>query len=385
MKHSTSLAILGLFFVSILMLSSGIVSAACEIVPYGGTAVIDGDNSEWDHTNTMATEEMYQAWWRPGDPGSMPLLSKFWMRYDCIDNVMYVLVMAEYKIVVEEDPDDEQVLIKLDGKIVIAPNPDPPKQFAWVGSDGTYADGWEASFPLGEGTYDFTMIHNNALDSEDEKQTAGLRDVEMCIDCDVISVELTSFEAYTCDQGIRIEWEVASEIDHAGYNVYRGESKDGEFIKINESLIVSTGVAAAGQYEFIDVGARGEHYYQLENVSLDGRGTLHGPIQVSGITDVAKNIDVPNAYSLSANYPNPFNPSTSISYALPVESEMQLYIYDVQGKLVKRLVNGIQTAGIHTVTWVGLNNSGEPVQSGIFIYRMTAGDFQKTGRMTLLR
>ncbi len=94
---------------------------------------------------------------------------------------------------------------------------------------------------------------------------------------------------------------------------------------------------------------------------------------------------IPTQYALEQNYPNPFNPVTSISYALPEQVDVTLNIYDIQGKLVQTLVKGNRPAGAYTVTWDATNSNGEPVTSGIYLYRMNAGDFTKTGRMTLLK
>ena len=126
-------------------------------------------------------------------------------------------------------------------------------------------------------------------------------------------------------------------------------------------------------------------FYKLQDVSLNGQNEWHGPIQITITSNVETSIDMPTDFDLAQNYPNPFNPVTTIGYSLPKASDMLLNIYDMQGKLVKTLVSGVQPAGFHSVAWDGTNNASELSPSGIFIYRMTAGDFQKTGRMTLLK
>lgn len=94
----------------------------------------------------------------------------------------------------------------------------------------------------------------------------------------------------------------------------------------------------------------------------------------SGITD---NV---HEYRLLDNYPNPFNPSTSITYSVPEEQIVELKIYNVQGKEVVQLVNDRQSAGIYKVRW---DASG--VSSGIYFYTISAGEFRQTRKMLLLR
>jgi hypothetical protein len=94
---------------------------------------------------------------------------------------------------------------------------------------------------------------------------------------------------------------------------------------------------------------------------------------------------VPQEFSLSQNYPNPFNPETEISYDLPKESHVKLSVYNIKGQRVKILVDKIQAAGHKTVTWDGTNEQGDRVASGVFFYRLEAGEFTATKKMVLLR
>jgi hypothetical protein len=90
-------------------------------------------------------------------------------------------------------------------------------------------------------------------------------------------------------------------------------------------------------------------------------------------------------YGLVQNYPNPFNPSTTINYQIPRAGHVDLSIYDVSGRLIKTLVNGDRSEGLHTVTWDGKDNMGVSVASGIYFYKMKSGQFVETKRMVLLR
>jgi hypothetical protein len=94
---------------------------------------------------------------------------------------------------------------------------------------------------------------------------------------------------------------------------------------------------------------------------------------------------VPDNYELSQNYPNPFNPTTSISYSLPNATQVRLVVYDLLGMPVRTLVNDVQEAGTYRVNWNATNDLGEQVPSGNYIYKIIAGDFTQTRKMTLLK
>ena len=96
--------------------------------------------------------------------------------------------------------------------------------------------------------------------------------------------------------------------------------------------------------------------------------------------------ELPKAYSLAQNFPNPFNPSTRIQFATPVKGHVSLKIYNVAGQLVKTLQNGVMDAGSHELTWDGSNNLGSNVASGVYVYKINAGDdYEKMKKMVLLR
>ena len=96
----------------------------------------------------------------------------------------------------------------------------------------------------------------------------------------------------------------------------------------------------------------------------------------------------PNETHLFANYPNPFNPETWIPYQLATDSDVRITIYDMSGKVIRRLVLGYQSAGYYTsrsraAYWDGRNAVGEPVASGIYFYTLTAGDFTATRKLLI--
>jgi hypothetical protein len=101
-----------------------------------------------------------------------------------------------------------------------------------------------------------------------------------------------------------------------------------------------------------------------------------------GVTEVAENLTepLPWAFNLQQNYPNPFNPTTAVSYQLSAVSKTKIAVYDMLGREVAVLVNGVQTPGRYSVTW-----DGSGVSSGVYLYRMEAGGFIATRKMVLTK
>ncbi|MFC1574097.1 SBBP repeat-containing protein, partial [Candidatus Latescibacterota bacterium] len=96
---------------------------------------------------------------------------------------------------------------------------------------------------------------------------------------------------------------------------------------------------------------------------------------------------IPEKYTLDNNYPNPFNPSTTISYAIPAgtSEHVSLKVYDLRGALVRTIVNEIGNPGTHSVVWDGTDESGNRVSSGVYIYQLKAGKFTGTKRMLFIK
>lgn len=90
-------------------------------------------------------------------------------------------------------------------------------------------------------------------------------------------------------------------------------------------------------------------------------------------------------FELFENYPNPFNATTVIRYALPHSSPVRLSVFNTRGQQIATLVDEKQTAGRHTVTWNGVDSDGKGMPSGIYFYQLQAGEFKHTGKMTLVR
>ena len=94
---------------------------------------------------------------------------------------------------------------------------------------------------------------------------------------------------------------------------------------------------------------------------------------------------VPGEFHLAANYPNPFNPSTTIEYTLQSSGEVTLAVYNLRGEMVKTLVSGVQNAGDYAVQWDGFDSHGAAAPSGVYFYRLTGNNQEMTRRMLLIR
>jgi len=131
---------------------------------------------------------------------------------------------------------------------------------------------------------------------------------------------------------------------------------------------------AAGSHELFSFEGKDVELVKVEAADNLGR-TLKSTISTKNI---------PTAFALLGNYPNPFNPATNIAFALPENGSVSLKIYNIAGQLVKSY-EGYYEAGNHTITWDGTNLNGENVASGIYFYRLLAGSFSATKKMVMTK
>lgn len=158
-----------------------------------------------------------------------------------------------------------------------------------------------------------------------------------------------------------------------GFNLYRSDLEDAGFMKLNETLLTRT------SYTDSNVSADLSYHYKLGLVFADQTEIMLGPISVTALRRP------PTTYALLQNYPNPFSHQTAISYQLPASVQTALRIYDATGRLVRTLVDAKQAAGYYSVSWDRTDSSGKEVRSGVYFYRLAAGDFTATRKMTPLR
>ncbi len=194
-----------------------------------------------------------------------------------------------------------------------------------------------------------------------------------------LPVELSSFTAIPGDDEVTLEWVTESETNNLGFNIYRSLSENGSYTKVNDKLIKGAGNSTFKNfYSFKDIGLSNglTYWYKLEDVSFDGRTTVHGPVVV---TPAAK--PVPEQYTLYQNYPNPFNAETVIRYALPKNGHVRLVIFDITGRKVDVLVDGDVSSGYHSTPW----NSGN-LASNIYVYQLEVdGKVVEARKMILIK
>jgi hypothetical protein len=115
--------------------------------------------------------------------------------------------------------------------------------------------------------------------------------------------------------------------------------------------------------------------------------TLDGGIAKLGSEDEEdpQAVNLPTEYRLGDAYPNPFNPSTTIEFDLPNPGQVTLEVYNIAGQKVQTIVDRPMNAGTHSVQWHGTDESGSPVASGIYLYRLTSGDYTENKKMILMK
>jgi hypothetical protein len=177
--------------------------------------------------------------------------------------------------------------------------------------------------------------------------------------------------------GVDLDWNDATETDFQCFRIYRGEEPG--FIPSEETLIIQT-IDSSYHDPLEDPWG----YYYLITV-LDHVGNESEPGAPQFVTGVPDQIIAAKTSLLGAS-PNPFNPSTAISYRLQRDEVVFLEIYDVAGRLVRTLVSGrAETAGEKTQAWDGRDNGGRVVPAGIYFVRLEAGDFSGVSRMTMIK
>ncbi len=180
---------------------------------------------------------------------------------------------------------------------------------------------------------------------------------------------------------MQIEWQSVLEQNLLGFNILRCDRRTRDLlIKINATLIAGRG-SGGGTYFYIDhaVEPGREYGYWLETVDLDGSVTRHGPVWITISTSR------PSHLVLEQNRPNPFNPRTTITFALPEASPVELLIYDAMGRPVRSFINGWRDAGAHSVEWDGLDDAGVASPSGAYFIRLRSGGETLTHKMVMIR
>ncbi len=189
-----------------------------------------------------------------------------------------------------------------------------------------------------------------------------------------LPVELTSFTVNKNNSKLMLNWTTATEVNNHGFEIERMMKND--WIKIG--FIKGQGNSTTKNiYKYEDDLSQsnftGIVEYRLKQIDFDGSYSY------SKILSINLDLSV-HEYSLSQNYPNPFNPTTTIGYSVPSNSYVSLKVYDILGNKVADLVNKQQDAGNYKVNFDAAN-----LASGLYIYKIQAGNFMQVRKMTLLK
>jgi hypothetical protein len=205
-----------------------------------------------------------------------------------------------------------------------------------------------------------------------------------------IPVELISFTSEVEEDVVTLFWQTATETNNSGFEVERSQlskvksQTDWERIGFVEGKGTTTEIQS---YSFTDKPEPGIYKYRLKQIDFDGSFEYSQEIEAEA--------KAPNVFSLEQNFPNPFNPSTTIRYSIPnviasgaKQSQMvTLKVYDILGNEVATLVNEEQTAGTYEVEF-NTSSSFRLVRnltSGIYFYQLKAGSFIETKKMIFLK
>jgi hypothetical protein len=187
-----------------------------------------------------------------------------------------------------------------------------------------------------------------------------------------VDVAITSFWGEFIEDAVVLHWQAQADASFDGFNVYRKCNGTTLFVQINDELIPP---ASEGTYTDGDVMPGNTYLYRIEALQGDG---------VFLSVDLTMSLP-PKALTLYQNFPNPFNPSTSIRCFIPVLSVVSLEIFDVSGQRVTTLINREKRKGYILIDWDGKDANGNPVSSGVYLYKLTVPKGTLSKKMILLR
>jgi hypothetical protein len=190
---------------------------------------------------------------------------------------------------------------------------------------------------------------------------------------DIIPVELITFTAETANGKVLLNWKTVTETNNKGFEIQRRtNNSDWTSVQFIKGYGTTTEMR---QYSFNDDIQNipgNQIYYRLKQIDFDGGYKFSKEASV-------QNTYVLN-YSLEQNFPNPFNPNTTIKYALPKAGMVTIKVFDLLGNLVKTLVNENETSGSHII-----NFDASGLSSGIYVYKIKSGEFSSSKKMMLMK
>jgi len=206
-----------------------------------------------------------------------------------------------------------------------------------------------------------------------------------------LPVELSNWCGYVSGGTIVLKWTTESEIENQGFIIYRRNKAQGEMSEIasfvqNTQLLGQGSTTEESNYTFTDLEVEVEqtYAYQLADVDYNGNVTTHFEIEVSIKDD--KDDTKNQIIKLHHPHPNPFNPFTHLSFSLWIESDqIRMDIIDMQGRIIKTIINRGLDVGHYDLIWDGLDEMGKLVPGGVYVVRMITTCGVQTQRITLIR
>ncbi|MFH1195170.1 MAG: T9SS type A sorting domain-containing protein [bacterium] len=188
---------------------------------------------------------------------------------------------------------------------------------------------------------------------------------------DTVPVELAAFTGNVADNCVELNWITETELNNSGFEVQR-KFKNDHFK--NVAFVKGQGTTSErNNYHFFDRNLSGGQYtYRLKQIDIDGTYEYS--------QEITFEISKPATYSLSDNFPNPFNPSTNIVFSIPEKTNVKIKVFNLLGVEVKTLVDEFFEAGEHKVVF-----NAEALSSGVYLYNIKAGNFSETKKMILIR
>jgi hypothetical protein len=188
-----------------------------------------------------------------------------------------------------------------------------------------------------------------------------------------VPVVVNAFDAVALPTGVELSWSIAADEAVKGFRVYRSADGDHADVIVNAGGLIP---AAATGYTDGSVQNAKTYAYTLAVVLDDG---TEEKSQTVTVRTAAGDL------TLDQNHPNPFNPSTRISFGLDRDATVSLVIYDVSGRHIRTLVSRSMSAGVYTEVWDGRDAFGQPAAGGIYFYRLSSGTRSLTKKMILLK
>jgi len=192
----------------------------------------------------------------------------------------------------------------------------------------------------------------------------------------VVPVELTRFTANIKNGSVVLDWITATETNNAGFEIERMKNskiqrlQDWEVVGFVDGNGTTTQIQS---YSFNDEKlSAGKYQYRLKQIDFDGSFNYSNIVEVEILPSAQ--------FSLAQNYPNPFNPSTIIRWQSPISSLQTIKLYDILGNEVSVIINEFRDAGRNEITF-----NAADLPSGVYIYKLQAGDFTLSKKMLLLK